>query len=85
MAFSNLIGKTLNIVEKRNTIPVLTNILLEVGSSYLKVFATDLEVSLTDQVECRVHKEGKVAVSAKSLFDICKELGEGPIHHVRRV
>lgn len=80
----NLIGKTLNIVEKRNTMPVLTNILLEVGPSFLKVFATDLEVSLTDQVECKVHKEGKVAVSAKSLFDICKELGEGKIHLTKK-
>ena len=74
-----LIGKTQNIVEKRNTMPVLINILLEAQDGELKVFATDLEVSLTDICKVKVLSPGKVAVSAKSLFEITKELGEGPI------
>lgn len=80
----NLIGKTQNIVEKRNTMPILVNILLEAEGKTLKVFATDLEVSLTDQVAATVQQPGKVAVSAKKLFEIIKELGEGPIKLVRR-
>lgn len=75
----NLIGKTQNIVEKRNTMPVLVNVLLDADQSELKVFATDLEVSLTDSVKAKVSQPGKVAVSAKSLFEIAKELGEGMI------
>jgi DNA polymerase-3 subunit beta len=75
----NLIGKTQNIVEKRNTMPVLMNVLLEADSDSLKVFATDLEVSLTDQVPVKVLQTGKVAVAAKSLFEIAKELSEGLI------
>lgn len=75
----NLIGKTQNIVEKRNTMPILVNVLLEADTDNVKVFATDLEVSLTDQVKTKVQTNGKVAVSAKSLFEIAKELGEGPI------
>jgi len=69
----SLIGKTQNIVEKRNTMPVLVNVLLEADQNNLKVFATDLEVSLTDSVPCKVIQSGKVAVSAKSLFEIAKE------------
>ena len=80
----NLIGKTINIVEKRNTMPVLMNILLEADQGVLKVFATDLEVSLMDQYKCPVHQAGKVAVSAKSLFDIAKELGEGKIQLTKK-
>jgi DNA polymerase-3 subunit beta len=75
----NLIGKTQNIVEKRNTMPVLVNVLLEADQGELKVFATDLEVSLTDSVKVKVIQPGKVAVSAKSLFEIAKELGDGII------
>lgn len=75
----NLIGKTQNIVEKRNTMPVLVNVLLDAEKSSLRVFATDLEVSLTDEANAKVIETGKVAVSAKSLFDIAKELGEGLI------
>jgi DNA polymerase-3 subunit beta len=75
----SLIGKTQNIVEKRNSMPILVNVLLEADKDLLKVFATDLEVSLTDAVKCKVIQTGKVAVSAKSLFEIAKELGEGMI------
>lgn len=75
----SLIGKTQNIVEKRNTMPVLVNVLLDADNGELKVFATDLEVSLTDSVKAKITQPGKVAVSAKSLFEIAKELGEGMI------
>ncbi|MFM6929941.1 MAG: DNA polymerase III subunit beta [Bdellovibrio sp.] len=80
----SLIGKTQNIVEKRNTMPILINVLLEADANLLKVFATDLEVSLTDQIKAQVHQSGKVAVSAKSLFDIAKELSEGPITLIKK-
>ena len=80
----NLIGPTQNIVEKRNTMPILVNILLEAEGTQLKVFATDLEVSLTDQVESQVLQAGKVAVSAKKLFEITKELREGPIRLIKK-
>ncbi|MCE3009393.1 MAG: DNA polymerase III subunit beta [Proteobacteria bacterium] len=80
----SLIGKTQNIVEKRNTMPVLVNVLLEADQNNLKVFATDLEVSLTDSVPCKVIQSGKVAVSAKSLFEIAKELSEGFIQLTKK-
>ncbi len=79
----SLIGKTQNIVEKRNTLPILVNVLLEADKD-LKVFATDMEVSLTDSIPCKVNQPGKVAVSAKSLFDITKELGEGMIQLIKK-
>src|SRR5437868_2944930 len=74
----SLLGKTQNIVEKRNTMPILINVLLETDSA-LKVFATDLEVSLTDEVPVLRSTKGRVAVSAKNLYDIVKELAEAPI------
>ncbi|MDX9732115.1 MAG: DNA polymerase III subunit beta [Bdellovibrionales bacterium] len=79
-----LLGKTQNIVEKRNTMPVLINVLLEAKDGVLKVFATDLEVSLTDQIPTLKEKAGKVAVSAKSLFEIVKELDDGPLTLTKR-
>jgi DNA polymerase-3 subunit beta len=75
----NLIGKTQNIVDKRNTMPVLVNILLEATGDRLKVMATDLEVSLTDLVPAKVSQEGKVGVSAKSLFEITRKLSDGSV------
>lgn len=75
----SLLAKTQNIVEKRNTMPILINVLLEIEDQKLKVFATDLEVSLTDVVPVIRSQKGRVAVSAKNLFDIVKELAEAPI------
>lgn len=74
-----LIGQSQNIVEKRNAMPILVNVLLEAQGNSLKVYATDLEVSLTDQVPAQVKEPGRVAVIAKSLFEIVKELPDGPI------
>lgn len=79
-----LIGRTQNIVEKRNTMPVLVNVLLETANNQLKAYATDLEVSLTDSSPAVIKEDGKVAVSAKSLFDLTKELLEGPIQLTRK-
>jgi len=76
----NLLGKTQNIVEKRNTMPVLVNVLFEAKNNKLKVFATDLEVSLTDETVAEVQEEGQLAINAKNLFDIVKELNEGLIN-----
>lgn len=77
--FLNLLSRTQNIVEKRNTMPILVNVLLETSHDRLKVFATDLEVSLTDEIPVHVFQDGKVAVNAKNLFDIVKELPDGMV------
>lgn len=79
-----LLSRTQNIVEKRNTMPILVNVLLETQDNQLKAYATDLEVSLTDSVPVQVKEPGKVAVSAKSLFEITKELFEGPIQLIKK-
>ena len=77
--FLNLVSKTQNIVERRSTMPVLINILLDAQKASLKVFATNLEVSLTDETEATVQAAGRVAVNAKNLFDIVKEMPDGEI------
>lgn len=74
-----LLSKTQNIVEKRNTMPILINILLKAEKDGLQVFATDLEVSLTDQVPVKTEVTGQIAVNAKNLFEIVREFGEGEI------
>lgn len=74
-----LISKTQNIVEKRNTMPILSNVLIEAKEDKLKVFATDLEVSLTAEINAEVSTPGNIAVSAKNLLDIVRELGDGMV------
>ena len=80
----NLISRTQNIVEKRQTMPILVNILLDAQKDRLKIFATNLEVSLTDEATAIVSEAGKVAVSAKSIFDIVKEMPDGEIELIKQ-
>ncbi len=79
-----LLGRTQNIVEKRANMPILINVLLEAESASFRIFATNLEVSLTGQVVAKVASQGKIAVNAKNLFDIVKELSDGEIELERR-
>ncbi len=82
--FLTLLSRTQNIVEKRNTMPILINVLLDAEGSSLRIYATDLEVSLTDQVSALIETPGRVAVNAKSLFDILKEIPSGSIEIEKR-
>ncbi len=74
------LSRTQSIVEKKTSMPILVHVLFEVTDrNTLKVFATDLEVSLIDEIELIKSKPGMVAVSAKNLFEIVRELADEPI------
>lgn len=75
----SILSKAQNVVEKKNLMPILVNVLLDANNNSLQIFATDLEVSVTDKVQAKVQTQGKVAISAKNLFEIVKELNDGPI------
>jgi DNA polymerase III subunit beta len=79
-----LLQKTQNIIEKRNTMPILSNALLVAEKGKVSVYATDLEVSLKDEAPANVETAGKVAVSAKNLFDLVKELADSNIQIVKK-
>ncbi|MEE9542477.1 MAG: DNA polymerase III subunit beta [Thermodesulfobacteriota bacterium] len=62
------------IVEKRNTMPILSNVLIEAVGSKVNIIATDLEVFIKDSIEATVKTEGAVTVNARKIFEIIKEL-----------
>lgn len=70
------LSKAQGVVEKRNTMPVLSNVLLEADKNGLKISATDLEVAIVSQVPAQVVQPGKITVLARSLHDIIRELSE---------
>jgi len=63
-----------NIVEPRQTLPILANILLEADDETVRLTATDLEVGARVSVPARVATRGAVTVSARKLAEIVKEL-----------
>ena len=68
----------IGVVERRQTMPVLANVLLTVTEGEgLAVTATDLEVELVARIEVAVDKGGEVTVPGRKLLDICRALPDG--------
>ena len=73
-AFLSSIQKVQSIVEKKQTITLLSNVKLSADNDQLEVIATDLEVGIRDVTTVQVIEPGSITVSAKILYDILKEL-----------
>lgn len=72
--FLESLTKVQGIIEKRHTIPILANVLIEAKNNEIIITATDLEVGIKSSYKADVVTEGKITVSAKKLFEIIKEL-----------
>jgi len=70
---------TQGVVERKTTIPILSNLLLEVGESGLRISATDLELGVRCGCPANVKKEGTGTVPAKRLLEIVRSLPEADI------
>src|SRR3989337_2048826 len=64
------------IVERKNTIPILANVLIEADGEEVKLLATDLEVGLRSRCSASVAKGGSLTLPAKKLYEIVKALPE---------
>jgi DNA polymerase-3 subunit beta len=67
------------IVEKRNTMPVLSNILLETKQDGVELVATDLEIGVRGHYKADVQQAGSVSLSARKLYELLKEVADGEI------
>jgi DNA polymerase-3 subunit beta len=67
------------IVERKNTIPILANVLMEAKGEQVRFLATDLEVGLRSQCAAAVAKGGSLTLPAKKLYEIVKSLPETDI------
>jgi DNA polymerase-3 subunit beta len=72
------LGHVHSVVERRNTIPILSNVLIEAREDgTLRLMATDLDLQINDTVQANVQQAGATTVSAHTLFDIARKLPEG--------
>jgi len=75
--------RTLTVVERRNTMPSLNHALFELKDNTLQISATDLEIFVSSTVNCKSLTTGRVAIPARSVFDIVKECSDSGDIHVR--
>ena len=67
----------IGVVERRQTMPILSNVLLIARDGHLSVTATDLEVELVAEAAVDTETGGEITVSGRKLLDICKALPDG--------
>jgi DNA polymerase-3 subunit beta len=68
------------IVERKNTIPILANVLIEATGNEITLLATDLEVTLRGRAEAAVSRHGAVTLPAKKLYEVVRALPDGDVH-----
>ena len=68
---------TQSVVEKRNTIPILSNVLVDADGGQLRLTATDLDLAIVDQAEADIATPGSTTTPAHTLYDIVRKLPEG--------
>ncbi len=66
-----------SVVERRTTIPILSNLRLEAAESRLSVTATDMEIAIVGTVAAEVVDDGRTTASAHMLYDIVRKLPDG--------
>ncbi|WP_373087939.1 DNA polymerase III subunit beta [Sneathiella sp.] len=66
-----------SVVERRNTIPILANVLFDARDGYLGLTATDLDIAINDKVAATISTEGAITAPAHLVYDIIRKLPEG--------
>ncbi|MEH6775423.1 MAG: DNA polymerase III subunit beta, partial [Cereibacter changlensis] len=73
------VGQAQSVVERRNTIPILANVLIEAEGSTVSFRATDLDIEVVDRAAAMVDRPGATTVSAVMLHEIVRKLPDGAL------
>lgn len=78
--FNQALKRVQGVVDKRNTIPLLANVLIEVFDGHLRITASDGEIAFTEELAAQVKSTGAICVPAKHLYEIIRQLPSAEIH-----
>ena len=78
-ALLKAVAQAQSVVERRNTIPILANVLIEAEGAQVSFRATDLDIEVVDRAPAQVERAGATTVSAVMLHDIVRKLPEGAL------
>jgi DNA polymerase III subunit beta len=78
-ALLKAVAQAQSVVERRNTIPILANVLIEAEGDSVQFRATDLDIEVVDRAPAKVEKAGATTVSAMTLNEIVRKLPDGAL------
>jgi DNA polymerase-3 subunit beta len=73
------VGQAQSVVERRNTIPILANVLIEAEGDQVRFRATDLDIEVVDEAAAKIERAGATTVSAVTLHEIVRKLPDGSL------
>ncbi len=76
-ALLTTLGHVQSVVERRNTIPILSNVLIRAGNGAVSFTATDLDISIVESVDADIAMPGATTAPAHTLYDIVRKLPDG--------
>jgi len=76
-ALLKALGHVQSVVERRNTIPILSNVMIEAAKGQVKLTATDLDIEIVEGLPADVLRNGAATAPAHMLYDIVRKLPEG--------
>jgi DNA polymerase-3 subunit beta len=76
-AFLKALGHVHSVVERRTTIPILSNVLLRAEPGRLALGATDMDIEIVERVSGQIERQGRTTAPAHTLYDIVRKLREG--------
>ena len=76
-AFLKALSHVQSVVERRNTIPILSNVMIDAAKGQLKLTATDLDIEMVESLPADVLRNGSATAPAHMLYDIVRKLPEG--------
>ncbi len=76
-ALLKALGHVQSVVERRNTIPILSNVLLSANDGHVAFSATDLDMEIADSSPARIEGNGQITAPAHTLYEIVRKLPEG--------
>ena len=76
-ALLRALGHVQSVVERRNTIPILSNVMLDARDGNLGLTATDMEIAIVETVPAEIATAGAITAPAHTLYDIVRKLPDG--------
>ncbi len=73
------LSEIITVVEKKQTLAILGNLLIKAYGTIVSITASDSEVEMVASCQADIHSEGEITVSAKKFYDICRTLPDGAI------
>ena len=64
------------IVDKKNSLPILSNILIEAKNNKLTLSSTDMDISIIENINCNVLADGATTINSQILYDIVRKIDE---------